>query len=58
MSGLVQVIGIFMLAELLMPLREIAILDVIDYNLLLTFLVVSGDTSSNASEVLNYLHIL
>ena len=58
MSGLVQVIGIFMLAELLMPLREVAILDVIDRNLLPTFLVVSGNTSSDDSEVLSYMLIL
>jgi len=40
-----QVIGIFMLAEVLMPLREIALLNAFDRNLLPTFLVVSGNIS-------------
>jgi len=44
-SGLMQVIGIFMLAEVLMPLRQIAILNAFDRNLLPTFLVVSGNIS-------------
>lgn len=41
-SRLMQVIGIFMLAEILMPYREIALLNAFDRNLLPTFLVVSG----------------
>lgn len=46
-SGLMQVIGIFMLAEVLMPLREIALLNAFDRNLLPTFLVVSGEHISD-----------
>lgn len=42
-----QVIGIFMLAEVLAPLREIAILNVFDRNMLPTFLLVSGNISSD-----------
>ncbi|KAG0559069.1 hypothetical protein KC19_10G076700 [Ceratodon purpureus] len=39
-----EVIGIFMLAEVLIPLREVALLKVFDRNLLLTFLVANSLT--------------
>ena len=48
--GLMQVIGVFTLAEVLVPLREAALLNVFDRNLLPTFLVVSGTISSDVSD--------
>jgi hypothetical protein len=51
-----QVIGVFTLAEVLVPLRETALLNVFDRNLLPTFLVVSGTIFSNASG-LGFMHI-
>ena len=54
--GLVQVVGIFMLAEVLMPLREVKLLNVFDRSLLSTFLVVSGTVFFNISG-LCYTHI-
>lgn len=55
-SGLMQVIGVFMLAEVSLPLREVVLLNVFDRNLLSTFLVVSWTIFSDSSDLI-YLHI-
>lgn len=39
--GVVQVIGIFVVADLLVPLKQVWVLDIFDHNLLPTFLLVS-----------------
>ena len=49
-------IGIFLLAEVLMPLKELALLNVFDRNLLPTFLVVSRTIFSDSSDLI-YMHI-
>ena len=39
--GVVQVIGIFVVADVLVPLKQVRVLDIFDHNLLPTFLLVS-----------------
>lgn len=39
--GILQVIGIFMLADVLLPLQQLSVLNIFDNNMLPTFLLVS-----------------